>query len=56
MDKGVPLQDRGAGMLGRERQQISMSYSNTENTCYKVLSKNNKIKVVATPWLGSSVG
>lgn len=47
MDKGVQLLEGGAGILGRQKQQMSMSYSNSENTCHKMLSKNSRLKIVS---------
>lgn len=51
MDKGVQLLEGGAGILGRQKQQMSMSYSNSENTCHKMLSKNSRLKIVSMLWL-----
>lgn len=44
MDKGVLLLEERTGMFGRQKQQMSISYSSSKNTYYNISIKNNRIQ------------
>lgn len=50
-DKGLLVLQGGTGMSGRQKRYMSTSYNSSENTHYKMLSKNSRIKIVSKLWL-----